>query len=88
MLQLLLFFNNTAAAAVAAATTAAVAAAAPAVVAAAAAACAAAQKRSLVKNQRFLPPLNFSSNSFLASCKWHRGGAARHMASRVQQDRL
>lgn len=34
----------------------------------AAAATAAAQKRSFVKNQRFLPLLNFSSNSFLASC--------------------
>lgn len=30
---------------------------------------AAAQKRSLVKNQRFLPLLNFSSNSFFASCR-------------------
>lgn len=39
-----------------------------------AAAAAAAQKRSLVKNQRFLPLLNFSSNSFLASCG---GGAAQ-----------
>lgn len=52
--------------------------------AAAAALTAAAQNRSLVKNQRFLPLLNFSSNSFLASCKGSGWKAGSSDSSRVK----